>query len=752
MPSTVGTNANNYVGTGSSLTATPNIQAAAEAVVVIEGGYDPASRGISSVTLGGSSMTQRGSIVRNASTDQAIHSWYMDDSDPNFPATGNRDCVVTVDGPRTMEMSVDQVDDWNSITADANGTGNSGSPACASMTSAADELVIGGFVTYSANRSTLPTGYTNRYNGAHSTTSSSLNVAEVAGAASIAFGLDYANTVDFAGFAISIDGASTGASTTATVTGGGTVAAAASKSGTAAATVTAADSDSAVATTTRQVTATASAGGSVSAIATAAGSVVSTVTGGGAVSGSATKGGTATATVSAADSDSSVTSKSASTQAAVTGGGTVAATATGGTGQTNTFTAYQFFVDGAMPAGFSTYNDSANPNDMAVVNGRAQILVDDNTGDQTLWFHNDRGEAERLDETFYPPASGTHTWIFRDVFAADPGNEDADLTLSGGFSFRFGVVIFQRADDETSHEFNAVGQRNGIRTLEHKGTVSGSSTVNDEGNLGTTHLNIRVRVSSSGALEWAYQAASADPFSGTWTLINGGTGRPGATVDFSNGYRVLLNAYAADSVSGIEFVGGVGAVLAPQTAQVHGGGSVTATVTQAQTTTATVTGGGAVSAAVAKGGTAIAAESAGAGDTVTVTTSRTTTAGVTAGGNVSAIAGQGVVTTASVTGAGSVASATAKSSLQVVSSTAADSDSAAVSKTALGSAPVSGGGSDNVIHATHRFAAAAASAGGAVTATTGEVAAAPNVGPLQVVPVGQQYRVVAVGSRYLGVG
>lgn len=180
----------------------------------MEGGFDPASRSITSVTLNGSGMTQVGSIVRNASTDQAIHCWYMDDADVNWPATGNRDCVVTLNGLRTMEMAVFGVEDYNSITANSNGTGNSASPACSSMTSDTDELVIGGFCTYSANRSTLPSGYTNIYNGAHGASSSSLNVAEVGGASSIAFTLDYASAVDFAGFAITIDPVSTGVTIT----------------------------------------------------------------------------------------------------------------------------------------------------------------------------------------------------------------------------------------------------------------------------------------------------------------------------------------------------------------------------------------------------------------------------------------------------------------------------------------------------------------------------------------------------------
>jgi len=245
--------------------------------------------------------------------------------------------------------------------------------------------------------------------------------------------------------------------------------------------------------------------------------------------------------------------------------------------------------------------------------------ITDNTSDVTLWFHGSTGRFDYQGVTF--PLAGVDEYVFNDVGIGPTSNPSANhVFASDAFNF-CGIMIHNDSFSLPNYMFQVVGHRSFLAqsTLELKSTVDGGSSMYDVGTdaigAGVTHCDMRVRLHSDGAVDFAYRAVGG----GGWTLPGGDgltpTPRPALGAAGDTVYLGLIT-YAQDT-AGLPFAGTVDSVstLAGGTAVPLSGAAVSlATAAGVITTSMPITGSaasitnanGALSATININGAAVA--------------------------------------------------------------------------------------------------------------------------------------------------
>ena len=202
--------------------------------------------------------------------------------------------------------------------------------------------------------------------------------------------------------------------------------------------------------------------------------------------------------------------------------------------------------------GWTTNNASALP-DVSRVDGRYRAVLTDNTGNRTLHFHGDQGRLDARAVTF------PFDIVVRNVGIGTLADSQTAPSPAGDPYVFAGVQVHVPDLDEASSSHVVVGHRGGVHfTIEGKNTVSGSSSVNDDGFgvLPDGRADIRIVGNADRSLTVYWQAPNLDA-PGTpddWNLYRGTGQLPGAAPAYPDTVYVGLITYAYGT-TGLPFVG-----------------------------------------------------------------------------------------------------------------------------------------------------------------------------------------------------
>lgn len=230
----------------------------------------------------------------------------------------------------------------------------------------------------------------------------------------------------------------------------------------------------------------------------------------------------------------------------------VAGGSCGGPPQPGTSFADSFAGDGALE-GYVTNNPDALP-DVARTNGRYRAVLTDNTNNKTLHFHDDQGRLDARVIEF------PFDYVARNIGIGTLSDSQSAPQPDGSSAYVFAGVQVHSLDleDRTSSHI-VIGHRGGTRfTVEGKNTISGSSSVNDDGRdvapLG--RVDVRIVGNEDGTLTVYYQQPNPSPGSApdAWELYRGSGQLPGPAPDYGDAVYVGLITYAYGS-NLVPFVG-----------------------------------------------------------------------------------------------------------------------------------------------------------------------------------------------------
>lgn len=219
-----------------------------------------------------------------------------------------------------------------------------------------------------------------------------------------------------------------------------------------------------------------------------------------------------------------------------------------------------FAGDGAL-SGYTTFlgntddgggTDSDNITPIGRVDGRYRAVLADNSGNDTLHYNADRG---RLDAKL---VSFPFTYIARNIGIGTVADSQAEVPYSGNQVNFCGIQVKHQSSDDSAHI--VVGHRGTGRrsTIESKNTISGTSTVDDNGqdSIAGTRADLKVVGTSDGDLIafWQEPNLTGRIDHDDWQLYNGTGDFFGTDTDFGSSVYIGLITYAQGSL-GVPFVG-----------------------------------------------------------------------------------------------------------------------------------------------------------------------------------------------------
>lgn len=201
--------------------------------------------------------------------------------------------------------------------------------------------------------------------------------------------------------------------------------------------------------------------------------------------------------------------------------------------------------------GYTTNNPEVLP-DVGRVDGRYRAEVTDNTGNQTLHFHDDQGRLDAKLVTF------PFDYVARNIGVGSLDNSQVAPEPAGSAYIFSGVQVHSTDLDAADSAHVVVGHRGNTRfTIEGKNTVDGQSRVNDIGanTAPDGRADIRIVGNSDGSLTVYWQVPRTDASAADeWQLYRGTGQLPGPTAAFGSSVYIGLITYAYGT-NGVPFVG-----------------------------------------------------------------------------------------------------------------------------------------------------------------------------------------------------
>ena len=215
-----------------------------------------------------------------------------------------------------------------------------------------------------------------------------------------------------------------------------------------------------------------------------------------------------------------------------------------------------YFVDSFDTEGalidYVTNNESSLPN-VSSVSGRYKAVLDDNTNDITLHFHEDQGRIDAKLLTF------PFEFIARNIGIGTLDDSQTASSPNGNPYLFSGVQVHDQDFNSINSSHVVVGHRGGTAfTIEGKNTVNGSSSVNDIGanTMPQGRGDIRIVGNEDRTLIVYWQTPNLDYVTtdDNWTLYRDTGDLPGAAPDYDTEVYVGLITYAFGQ-TGVPFVG-----------------------------------------------------------------------------------------------------------------------------------------------------------------------------------------------------
>ena len=235
------------------------------------------------------------------------------------------------------------------------------------------------------------------------------------------------------------------------------------------------------------------------------------------------------------------------------------------------FTNDTFDGTGALGSHWELYDNSQGEvQNVGRVNGFFQGEV---IGDESLWYTTDQGRFDY--QTVEVPQLGvTDEYIFLGIGISPIGEDPLtnvvfdpnQLTLSG-------PLIHVDDTEVRTSMFAIAGHRGGTHqyTIETKGTINGSSSIDDEGQnaigVGSTHCDMRVEIEDNGVVRFSYRNIGGSAWTyirtdgqvpNPWAIGPSGTRFKIGIVGYCSGGTGVPFQFAVDSVSKtVPFTGNV---------------------------------------------------------------------------------------------------------------------------------------------------------------------------------------------------
>lgn len=215
-----------------------------------------------------------------------------------------------------------------------------------------------------------------------------------------------------------------------------------------------------------------------------------------------------------------------------------------------------YFVDsfdseGALIA-YVTNNPSALPNVSSVL-GRYKAVLEDNTDNITLHFHEDQGRIDAKPVTF------PFEFIARNSGIGSLADSQTAPAPNGSPYLFAGVQVHDKDFNSINSSHVVVGHRGGTAfTIEGKNTVDGSSSVNDIGANtapdGRADIRIVGNEDHTLTVYWQTPNLEFETTDDNWTLYRDTGILPGTAPSYANEVYVGLITYAFGQ-TGVPFVG-----------------------------------------------------------------------------------------------------------------------------------------------------------------------------------------------------
>ncbi|TMM57356.1 hypothetical protein FEE95_12795 [Maribacter algarum] len=210
-----------------------------------------------------------------------------------------------------------------------------------------------------------------------------------------------------------------------------------------------------------------------------------------------------------------------------------------------------FDTDGDL-IDYVTNNESALPN-ISSVSGRYRAVLDDNTNNITLHFHEDQGRIDAKPVTF------PFEFIARNIGIGTLADSQTAPSPNGNPYLFSGVQVHDIDFNSINSSHVVVGHRGGAEfTIEGKNTVNGSSSVNDIGANTAPEGRADIRIVGTTERElivyWQTPNLNYSTTEDNWNLYRDTGDLPGATPAYGEEVYVGLITYAYGQ-TGVPFVG-----------------------------------------------------------------------------------------------------------------------------------------------------------------------------------------------------
>ncbi len=210
-----------------------------------------------------------------------------------------------------------------------------------------------------------------------------------------------------------------------------------------------------------------------------------------------------------------------------------------------------FDTDGAL-IDYVTNNESALPN-VSSVAGRYKAVLDDNTNNITLHFHEDQGRIDAKLVTF------PFEFIARNIGIGTLDDSQVAPSPNGNPYLFSGVQVHHKDFNSINSTHVVVGHRGGAEfTIEGKNTVNGSSSVNDIGANTAPDGRADIRIVGTAERElivyWQTPNLDYTTTGDNWNLYRDTGDLLGATPTYDDEVYVGLITYAYGQ-TGVPFVG-----------------------------------------------------------------------------------------------------------------------------------------------------------------------------------------------------
>ncbi|MFS4491893.1 hypothetical protein [Maribacter sp. 2308TA10-17] len=201
---------------------------------------------------------------------------------------------------------------------------------------------------------------------------------------------------------------------------------------------------------------------------------------------------------------------------------------------------------------YVTNNAAALPN-VSSVDGRYKAVLDDNTNNITLHFHEDQGRIDAKLVTF------PFEFIARNIGIGTLADSQTAPSPNGNPYLFSGVQVHHKDFNSINSTHVVVGHRGGAEfTIEGKNTVDGSSSVNDIGANTAPAGRADIRIVGTEEREliiyWQTPNLDYETVEDTWNLYRDTGDLPGATPAYGEEVYVGLITYAYGQ-TGVPFVG-----------------------------------------------------------------------------------------------------------------------------------------------------------------------------------------------------